>query len=169
VIPDFRLLDLKVPLAGASFRNVARIEIDVPLQYAEFIAELHDPEREVTAAELAAFSPEQLMPLVTGVLGDGSAWWARAAWRILQQDDAARWTPLLLQGYDEAETERDRVELVVVLDGLGDPAATEGLSARLEDLRLIRENREARRRGSLYAALVLAVEGQPEPQLVNRK
>lgn len=134
-----------------------------------FIAELHDPKRTVTADELARFSPEELMPLVTGVLGDGSNWWSRAAWRILRQDDVSRWTPLLLGRYDETENERDRVELVVVLDGLGDPAAIEGLALRLEDLRAIRENREARRRGSLYAALVLAVEGGPEPKLTTRR
>lgn len=132
-----------------------------------FIAALHDPARSATRAELAAFSPEQLMPLVTGVLGEGGPWWSRTAWRTLQRDDPARWTDPLLQRYDRAEGERERVDLVVLLDGLGDPAAHAGLAQRLEDLRLIRQNPEMRRRGSLYAALILAVTGQPESRLTN--
>ena len=43
--PDARLLDSRIPLADASYRDVAGLEIDVPMRYAELVAVLGDGRR----------------------------------------------------------------------------------------------------------------------------
>jgi len=100
-----------------------------------FIAALHDPDRQADRAELAAFEPAELMPLVDGVLGRGAPWWGPLAWRALRNDDAARWSEPLLARYDASFDERERVGLVVLLDELDDPAGIAGLRSRWRYLR----------------------------------
>jgi len=88
-----------------------------------FIAELHDQRRPVTRDELAAFSPDQLMPLVDGVLGDGARWWPLRAYTVLALDDASRWTAPLTARIGAVRDAEQRLALIVLLDQLGDPAA----------------------------------------------
>ncbi|MDA3959535.1 MAG: HEAT repeat domain-containing protein [Planctomycetota bacterium] len=129
----------------------------------EFIAALYDPSHKVTKEDLAGFTPEQLMPLVEGTIGGGAPWWSGVAWRALRTDDATRWTPFLAQQLASEPRERRQVAFVVLLDALGDPAAKPILAARLEALTQQRDEPGMRRQGSLYAALFLAVHGQPAP------
>ncbi len=92
-----------------------------------FVADLHDPNRAVTREELAAFTPDLLMPLVDGVLGDGAWWWRRRAGQILLLDDPARWTPVLLQRIRISPPGEERLALIILLDQYGDPGARAGL------------------------------------------
>jgi len=92
-----------------------------------FLAELHDPNRTVSREELAAFTPEMLMPLVDGLLGDGAWWWRRRAGQILLVDDPARWTPVLLQRIRISPPGEERLALIILLDQYGDPGARDGL------------------------------------------
>ncbi len=88
-----------------------------------FIADLHDQRRPVTRAELAGFTPDQLMPLVDGVLGDGARWWPVRAYTVLALDDAARWTEPLVARIAAVRDPEQRLALIVLLDQLDDPAA----------------------------------------------
>lgn len=96
-----------------------------------FLAELHDPTRPVARAELAAFSVEELMPLVDGVLGEGAWWWPRRAFAVLAADDPARWTAPLIARAQAAEDPDVRLALTILVDQLGDPAAADGLASLL--------------------------------------
>ncbi len=87
------------------------------------IADLHDPMRPVTRAELTAFTPDQLMPLVDGVLGYGARWWPSRAYAVLSLDDAARWTGPLVKRIEAATDPEERLAVIVLLDQLDDPAA----------------------------------------------
>lgn len=100
-----------------------------------FIAALHDPAYAVTADELARFTPEQLMPLVDGVQGDGAWWWPQRSAEVLLRDQAARWTAPLLARIRATADPEARLELILLLDQLGDPAAAPGLAALLAEHR----------------------------------
>jgi len=134
-----------------------------------FIASLHDPTRPVDRADLQAWTPEDLMPLVDGVIGRGAPWWPALAWRYLKQDDAARWTPVLVERYRASRNQRERVAMVVLLDELDEPSSRPVLEEWLAAERARNEAGIERRRGSLCAALVLAVEGVPEKRLLNAR
>ena len=97
-----------------------------------FLAELHDPTRAVSRAELAAFTVDELMPLIDGVLGDGAWWWPRRAFAVLVRDDPARWTAALVARAQAAEDPDVRLALTILIDQLGDPAAVTGLEALLD-------------------------------------
>lgn len=92
-----------------------------------FIADCFDPQRAIGRAELAAWTPEQLMPLVDGALGQGAWWWPRRAAALLLADDATRWTAPLLARIRAAEDPEIRLALILLLDQLGDPGATPAL------------------------------------------
>ena len=98
-----------------------------------FLADLHDPTRTVTRAELAAFTVEELMPLVDGVLGDGAWWWPRRAFAVLVRDDPARWTAPLVARAQAAQDPDVRLALTILIDQLGDPAAVSGLGMLLAE------------------------------------
>ncbi len=98
----------------------------------QFIAACHDPAHVATRAELAGFTPAQLMPLVDGALGGGSPWWPARAWAVLAADDAARWTPPLLARINATGDARVRLGLIILLDQLGDPGAADGLRKLLD-------------------------------------
>ncbi len=93
----------------------------------QLLADLHDPQREVTRAELAQVPVTQLISLLDGTLGSGATWWPARAFVALSIDDPARWTPILLERIDGAYDVRERVRLIVLLDQLNDPAAKIGL------------------------------------------
>jgi HEAT repeat protein len=95
----------------------------------QLLAELHDPERSTTAAELEPFPVNQLTMLVDGALGLGAPWWPERAFAALAADTPARWTTLLLDRIQRTPDTRERVRLIVLLDEIGDPAAREGFRA----------------------------------------
>lgn len=107
-------------------------EIGALVDRDRFLAELYDPARPVTRVELAAFTPDQLMPLIDGALGFGPPWWPARAYAVLAQDDPARWTQPLLRRIAETEVARHRLPLIILLDQLGDPKAEPGLRRLLE-------------------------------------
>jgi len=122
-----------------------------------FIAALHDPAYAVTADELARFTPEQLMPLVDGMQGDGAWWWPRRATEVLLRDHAARWTAPLLARIRATEDPDARLAVIILLDQLGDPAAVEGLHALLNDLRAKQQESDGKRNFPTIMALEGAV------------
>lgn len=93
-----------------------------------FIAEAHDPEAVISPLRLRSFSPELLMPLIDGVLGEGAWWWRQRAGRILLSDDPARWTPVLLRRIETSSSGEERLALIILLDQYGDPGAADGLA-----------------------------------------
>lgn len=107
-----------------------------------FLAELYDVARVPTRVELAAFTPEQLMPLVDGAFQRGRHHWPPLALRALRLDDPGRWTKPLFDRYDRGLQLAERVSLVVLLTDLGDPAARQGLADRYDDLLLIRAGKD---------------------------
>ena len=107
-------------------------EIERLIKRDRFLAELYDPARPVTRAELADFPPDQLMPLVDGALGFGPPWWPARAYAVMALDDPARWTQPLLRRIAETEAARQRLPLIILLDQLGDPKAEAGLRQLLE-------------------------------------
>jgi HEAT repeat protein len=102
----------------------------------QLLADLHDPARTTTSAELAPIPVAQLTMLVDGALGQGAPWWPACAFAALAADVPARWTTLLFERIDRTPETRERVRLIVLLDELGDPAARDGfrkLYAALRD------------------------------------
>lgn len=118
-----------------------------------FLAELHDPNRSATRQELAAFTPEMLMPLVDGLLGDGAWWWRRHAGQILLVDDPARWTPVLLQRIRISPPGEERLALIILLDQYGDPGARDGLRALYAETAKNTNGRNDPERAALAIAL----------------
>lgn len=45
MLPKIDLLDRRIPLNDASYRDVVHVEIDIPMRYAELVAELRDGRR----------------------------------------------------------------------------------------------------------------------------
>ena len=130
-----------------------------------FIARLHDRAFVPDRADLAAFSVAELWPLVVGCRGDGAEHWPRLAWRAIQLDDRARWRRELLSRYDAGGSQRERVELVVLLDALGGSEAA--LRQRLQALRI---DPAAAVLGSLRQALQMASgELEPAPRRIDRR
>lgn len=109
-----------------------RAEVERLHRRDEFLAAMHDPTRLATAAEVASFSLDELFPLLDGALGAGAAWWPAQAWRALALDDAKRWTNLLVQRIKAAPVPSLRLPLILILDQLGDPAATPALQFMLD-------------------------------------
>jgi HEAT repeat protein len=99
------------------------------------IADLHDPTRSTTAAELAAFPVSDLFRLVDGALGRGASWWPARAFAALAADTQARWTPVLLERIERTNDLRERVRVIVLLDALNDPGAVDGLKRLYARLR----------------------------------
>jgi HEAT repeat protein len=95
------------------------------------LANLHDLDHPVTRADLAQFTPEQLMPLIDGLLGEGAWWWHQRAGRVLLVDNPARWTPILLRRIERTLNGEERLALIILLDQYGDPGAANGLKALL--------------------------------------
>ncbi len=128
------------------------------------IATWHDVTHPVTAADLAAYDPQDLMPLVDGVLGGGPPYWGGRALAILRRDDPGRWLPVLLHRYDRSRgDEVQQIALVLLIDELSPPGAKAALRERRADLLLIRPAPGQRHRhGSLLAALALAIERQQQ-------
>lgn len=93
-----------------------------------FIAEAHDLDAVVSPLRLRTFTPELLMPLIDGVLGEGAWWWRQRAGRILLSDDPARWTPVLLRRIQTSPSGEERLALIILLDQYGDPGAADGLA-----------------------------------------
>jgi HEAT repeat protein len=93
----------------------------------QLLADLHNPERETTRAELGQVPAAELISLLDGTLGSGATWWPARAFVALSIDDPARWTQILLERIDSAYDIRERVRLIVLLDQLGDPNAKVGL------------------------------------------
>jgi HEAT repeat protein len=121
------------------------------------LAELHDPERQVTRAELQQFSVEQLSQMLDGVMGRGAPWWGARAYAALRQDDAARWTPFLQARIAAEFDARNRVRLIVVLDELNDPAAVTVFQQLYDDVRK-QPAIKANALGPERLALVIALE-----------
>ncbi len=118
-----------------------------------FIAALHDPAYAVTRAELAQFPPENLMPLLDGVLGDGAWWWTRRAGAVLLADDPARWTPVLLKRIKVSPPGEERLALIILLDQYGDPGARAGLRELWDSSAKIRPGLNDPERAALVIAL----------------
>ena len=118
-----------------------------------FIAALHDPTYPVTRAELAQFPPENLMPLLDGVLGDGAWWWTRRAGAVLLIDDPARWTPVLLKRIRVSPPGEERLALIILLDQYGDPGARTGLRELWETSAKVRPGLNDPERAALVIAL----------------
>jgi HEAT repeat protein len=91
------------------------------------LADLHDPGRNATRDELAAFSVSALAQLVDGALGQGAPWWPARAFAALAADAPGRWTAALLARIDATLDNHQRVRLIILLDQLGDPGARDGL------------------------------------------
>jgi HEAT repeat protein len=91
------------------------------------IAALFDPAAPVRPADLDRFSPQALQALVAGSLGNGPAWWPARAFAVLAQDDVRRWTGPLLARIEASPDPDVRLPLIILLDQLGDPAATPAL------------------------------------------
>ena len=98
-----------------------------------FIASLHDPLHLVARAELAAYTPEQLTPLVDGALEGERRWWPARAYQVLAADQPARWTAPLLARISSASEPNQRLALIILLDQLGDANAAHGLAELLAD------------------------------------
>lgn len=45
MLPNINLLDQRIPLQDASYRDVVGVKIDIPMRYAEFVADLRDGRR----------------------------------------------------------------------------------------------------------------------------
>lgn len=99
------------------------------------IADLHDPVRNATASELAAFSVGDLFKLVEGALGRGAAWWPARAFAAMAADNPARWTPVLFERIERTNDLRERVRVIVLLDALNDPGAVDGFKRLYAALR----------------------------------
>jgi HEAT repeat protein len=99
------------------------------------LAELHDPARSTTSAELAAFPVSALFQLVDGSLGNGALWWPARAFAALSADVPARWTSVLFDRIERTLDLKDRVRVIVLLDELNDPGATEGFKRLYVSLR----------------------------------
>lgn len=99
------------------------------------IADLYDPTRTTSAAELAPFPVASLFQLVEGSLGRGPAWWPPRAFTALAADDPKRWTPVLLDRIERTVDLRERVRVIVLLDALNDPGAVDGLKRLYASLR----------------------------------
>ncbi len=87
------------------------------------IADLHDPARSTSAAELSAFPVTDLSQLISGTLGQGAPWWPPRAFAALSADVPSRWTPTLVELIRRTFDSRERVRLIVLLDALNDPGA----------------------------------------------
>lgn len=120
------------PAWGLWWRDHAA-EIALLIPRDTLLSELHDPRRAVSRAELAAFPVADLRQLVSGALGVGAPWWPARAAAVLMADDPARWTEFLLGEIRANGDVRRRLDLIVLLDQLGDPRAGEGLAALARD------------------------------------
>ena len=121
------------------------------------LAELHDPARSTSAAELAAFPVSQLSQLINGALGQGAPWWPARAFAALAADVPARWTPTLVELIGRTQESRERVRLIVLLDALNDPAAVGDFKRFYGDLANQPEVKAASQ-GAERAALRVALE-----------
>lgn len=99
------------------------------------LAELHDPARVATSAELAEFPVSALFQLVEGALGHGAPWWPARAFAAMAADVPSRWTPVLLERIERTNDLRERVRVIVLLDALNDPGAVDGLKRLHADVR----------------------------------
>lgn len=120
------------PAWGLWWRDHAA-EIEHLVARDALLAELHDPRRAVSRAELAAFPVTELKQLVSGALGAGAPWWPARAGVVLMADEPSRWTAMLLAEIRANADVRRRLSLIVLLDQLGDPKAGEGLAALVHD------------------------------------
>ncbi len=100
----------------------ARIPLDT------FLAELRDPNAPITRADLAAFSPAQLMPLVDASLGR-AGWWPARALQALRADDPARWGQPLMARYSASSNALERIGLVLIVATISGPTAPDTLAA----------------------------------------
>jgi len=119
-------------------------------------AELHDPARSATTAELATFPVPALSQLVDGALGRGAPWWPARAFAALAADAPARWTPVLFERIERTLDLRERVRVIVLLDALNDPGATDGfkrLFAALRDQPEVKAAAQGPERVALRVAL----------------
>ena len=102
---------------------------------------LHDPKTTVTAQDLAAFSTEELRPLVDAVLGEPAGrlapWFPARAMAALRQDTPARWTPVLADRAIATPSGNvsQRLGLILLIDDLDGPQVIEDLGRILGDLR----------------------------------
>lgn len=117
------------------------------------LAALHDPKRTTNKSELAAFSPDDLAPLVDGALSLDNDWWPALAFRALATDDAARWTTPLMSRINATSVPSQRLPLIILLDQLGDPAAAKPLKKLLHPDENSREPSGAER-----VAITVAIE-----------
>ncbi len=104
-----------------------------------FIAKCHDPDFRPTRQDLAAFTPEELEPLIRGVFGSGAPHWPRLAYRVFKQDDPKRWFPWLRAEWDETSSETERVALLMLLADMDLKAVRPDFKLRLLDLQQQRE------------------------------
>lgn len=121
------------------------------------LADLHDPARTTSLAELAQFPVASLFQLVEGALGRGAPWWPARAFAALAADDPKRWTPVLLERIERTIELRERVRVIVLLDALNDPGAVDGFKRLYASLREQPEVKAAAL-GPERAALRMALE-----------
>ena len=120
------------PAWGLWWRDhAAEVERLIPRD--TLLAELHDSRRVVTRDDLAAFPVADLRQLISGALGVGVPWWPARAAAVLMIDDPSRWTASLLADIRASADVRQRLNLIVLLDQLGDPRAGDSLVALVRD------------------------------------
>lgn len=105
------------------------------------LADIEDPAKPLTQAELAPWTIAELAPLTEGVLGRPvgriAPWWPSRALAALRADDHARWTAqLVLQINALPSSDTDsRIGLLMLLDDLSGKDDIGPLTAVLKDLK----------------------------------
>lgn len=92
------------------------------------LAAWHDPAAPVAAGDLAAFTVDELRPLLDAALMRRidrlAPWWPERAWRLIAADDPGRWAEALAAEAVALPTVqvRDRLALMIMLERLGTAA-----------------------------------------------
>ncbi|GDY11529.1 hypothetical protein LBMAG53_04060 [Planctomycetota bacterium] len=91
------------------------------------VATWHDPQSTIEPADLAKFTPNELMPLIDALVGEGqpsvaqAPWWPARAWTVVRRDDPKRWIDPLAARLRVTSDAEYRTRLVILLDALAGP------------------------------------------------
>ena len=91
------------------------------------IAKWHDPAAVIEPADLARFTPAELMPLIDALVGEGqpgiaqAPWWPAKAFAVVRRDDPRRWIDPLSARLRITSDAEYRTRLVILLDALAGP------------------------------------------------